>query len=117
VDGFLAAQLHLRKRPAHRRMKPEDGPDDLFEKRPDPVAARDVHQLVTNDGTLDVERKLAQSRRQQHDRASPPERHRLRQTLVPTQLGVWRQVAVEHRQTLVQYRSLAGPANPPETKQ
>ena len=98
-------------------MKPEHRSDDLFDKGPEPVTSRDVYELVTEDGALDVERKAAQSRRQQHDWTPNPERHGLRQPIMPSQLCMRCQRALKSRDVLIECRLLATPAQPSEANE
>ena len=75
-------------------MKPEQCANSFFEERPEPVAAADVQQLVTDDSALDVQRKRAQPRRQQDHRLPEPERDGLRQPFVPSHLRMRRKRAL-----------------------
>ena len=52
VDDGLARELDARHEPPHRRMEPEDRPDDLLAEHPGPVAPLHVMELVRDDGAL-----------------------------------------------------------------
>ena len=47
IDGLLARQLNAAQRKPNRRMKPERAANQLFGDHEQPIAAIDMHQLVT----------------------------------------------------------------------
>ena len=77
VDHFLSRRLNPGDEPPHGRMEPERGTQRFFDHDPGPVAPPNVPQLVREDGVLHGLGQCAQRRRQQDDRMSNAERHRL----------------------------------------
>ena len=78
VDNLFTTQVYLPEYPPHRWMEPEGRLYGLFDEHPQPVAARDVQQLVAQHRVLCVDRQVEQASREQHDRTSDAEGDRLR---------------------------------------
>ena len=55
IHELFATELQLRHREPDGRVEPDKGSDYFLAKHPQPVAARDVQQLVADDGALRVD--------------------------------------------------------------
>ena len=58
IDHLLATHAHAAESPPDRRVKPEDGLDQLLGEDPQPVATLDVKEFVTHDRPLSIHRQI-----------------------------------------------------------